>query len=303
MEASLARPPAKANKLLPTVVPMNAPLGAQIEGADIAAGIDEPAMDVIRKAISDYSVIVLRDQHISPQQQTDFSKRFGEMRVSFYNRYGVPDHPELTTVSNIKDESGKDIGIADAGMLWHSDASYLPQPDMYTLLYAVEVPHENGKPLGDTSFTNCWTAYDDLPHPLKDRLKDMKAVHSFVHHLAKKAAKGQLKRDPLTPEQKAALPDVEHPIVRTHPVNGRLCLYVTDGHTASIVGLPQAESDALLEELRQHIQQPRYHYRHSWRVGDVVIWDNAALQHLAHFDYGTIPRKLWRSGILGPVPV
>lgn len=273
-----------------------------MQGADIAAGVDDATFKTIFDALHEYSVIILRGQHITPAQQTEFTKRFGNTRTSFYNRYGVPGQPELSVVSNIK-KDGEAIGIADAGMLWHTDASYLATPDMYTVLYGIEIPQRDGKVLGDTVFSSTWRAYDALSDAMKKRLAGMRATHSFTHHLDKKKAMGQLKRAPLTAEQKAQTPDVDHPVVRRHPVNGRPCLFVTEGHTSAIVGLPPDESEALLNTLTEHIKNPDFHYRHRWQPGDVIIWDNCAVQHLAIFDYGDIPRRLHRAGILGPVPV
>jgi taurine dioxygenase len=278
-------------------------IGAEILGVDAGKGLDDEAFAFVRNALHEYSVIVLRDQHLTPAEQVAFTGRLGDMRVSFYNRYGVPGQPELSVVSNIKREDGEAIGIADAGMLWHTDASYLKTPDMYTVLYGLEIPERDGQVLGDTVFTSAWQAYEALPEAMKKRLAGMRATHSFIHHLDKKKKAGNLKRAPLTEKQKAELPDVDHPIVRTHPVNGRPCLFVTEGHTSAVVGLPEAESDALLETLWNQLKNPAFHYRHTWRKGDLIVWDNCAVHHLAVFDYGDIPRRLHRAGILGPEPV
>lgn len=284
------------------VIPLGAAVGAEVRGIDVAAGVDAAQFQVIRDALDRHSVVLLRDQKLAPTDQIALSKRLGEMRISFYNRYAVPNHPELTVVSNIV-EDGRAIGIADAGMLWHTDASYLKTPDMYTLLYSLEIPTEGGKAIGDTLFASVGAAYEALPEAERQRLDGMKAVHSLVHHIDKKARLGNLKRAPLTEEQKKEMPDVEHPVVRTHPVTGRKGLFVTEGHTASIVGLPKDESDALLDRLWSHVKKPEFVYRHSWRVGDLLIWDNAATQHLAIFDYGDKRRRLYRAGIAGGVPV
>jgi len=278
-------------------------IGAEIRGVDVARGFDDEAFEFVRDALHEYAVVVLRDQDLTPAQQVAFTGRLGDMRVSFYNRYGVPNQPELSVVSNIKREDGEAIGISDAGMLWHTDASYLKTPDMYTVLYGLEIPERDGEVLGDTVFTNAWQAYEALPEAMKKRIAGLRATHSFIHHLDKKKKAGNLKRAPLTEKQKAELPDVDHPIVRIHPVNGRPCLFVTEGHTSAVVGLPEAESDALLEALWTQLKNPAFHYRHSWRKGDLIVWDNCAVHHLAIFDYGDIPRRLHRAGILGPVPV
>jgi taurine dioxygenase len=286
-----------------SVVPMDAPIGAEIRGVDLSDGLGDADMQAVMDALHRHSVILLRDQDIEPGHQKVFASRLGQMRTSFYNRYGVPGHSELTVVSNLRNEQGEAIGIADAGMLWHTDASYLKTPDLYTVLYGIEIPHRDGRPIGDTIFTSAALAFEALPEDVRQRIDGLRAVHSFTAHLAKKQARQQLLRAPLTDEQKKAVPDVDHPVVRRHPVTGRKCLFVTDGHTSHILGLPQQEADELLSFLTQHVQQARFHYRHSWRKGDLIVWDNAAVQHLAVFDYGDIPRRLHRAGISGPVPV
>jgi len=276
-------------------------LGAEVTGVDIAGGLSDTTFQAIRDALHRHSVIVIRDQRMPEPDQIAFTKRLGPLRTSFYNQYAPPGYPELTLISNIV-ENGRAIGIMDAGALWHSDASYLKTPDMYTGLYGIEIPHRDGKALGDTLFVSTAEAYDQLPEALKQRISGRKAVHSFAHHLEKKAVTGNLKRAPLTPEQRAKTPDVEHPIVRTHPITGRKSLYVTEGHTGWIAGMDRAESDALLTTLWDHIKRPEFTYRHSWRVGDFLIWDNCATQHLANFDYGDIRRRLNRAGVEGTAP-
>jgi len=283
------------------IIPLGSPIGAEVTGIDAGAPISDLAMQAIWKALDDHSVIVLRDQHIFPAAQVALARRLGDMRTSFYNRYSVPGQPELSVVSNIK-EGGELIGIADAGMLWHTDASYLKTPDMYTLLYGIEIPQRDGKAIGDTLFSSTWAAYESLPAETKDRIAGARAIHSFTDHLEKKRQANNLKRAPLTEAQKAELPDVDHPVVRTHPRTGRRCLFVTEGHTSTIAGLPAQESAELLRLLWDQIRKPEFHYRHSWRKGDLVIWDNCAVQHLAVFDYGDTPRRLHRAGVMGTVP-
>jgi taurine dioxygenase len=283
------------------IIPLGTPIGAEVSGIDAGSPISDLAMQTLWKALDDYSVVVLRDQEISPASQVALARRLGEMRTSFYNRYSVPGQPELSVVSNIK-KDGEAIGIADAGMLWHTDASYLKTPDMYTLLYGIEIPQKAGNALGDTLFSSTWSAYEALPDAVKERIAGARAIHSFADHLEKKRQANNLKRAPLTAAQKAELPDVDHPVVRTHPRTGRRCLFVTEGHTSSIAGLAATESADLLELLWDQIRKPEFHYRHSWRKGDLVIWDNCAVQHLAIFDYGDIPRRLHRAGVMGAVP-
>lgn len=283
--------------------PLSPVVGVELKGYDLSATLDESTTQLLRDALHQHGVLLLRGQRLSPARQVEISRLFGELRTSFYNQYAAPGQPELTVVSNIV-EDGRAIGIVDAGSLWHTDASYLSTPDMYTQLYALEVPHDDqGAPLGDTLFVSTAAAYEALPDDMQKKLLDMHAIHSFQHHLAKKNAIGQLKRAPLTAAQKAKTPDVSHPVVRTHPVTGRKSLFVTEGHTASIEGLPPDESQALLEFLWKHVTQPQFMYRHKWAEGDLLIWDNCSTQHLATMDYAPHQRRrLYRAGVAGGVP-
>lgn len=285
-----------------TVVAYDSAIGAQITGINIAHGVSDAEYALVRRALDDHSVVILREQEISPAAQGAFARGIGSLRSLVYSRYSLPDHPEVMVVSNIK-KDGQDIGISDAGSMWHSDGAYLTEPDMYSLLYGIEIPHRDGKPLGDTLFTGTVKAYEALPPEVKTRLSGMRCINSFAYHLDKKARLGQLKRAPLTPEQKAATPDVEHPVVRRHPHTGRPCLFVNEAQTMALVGLPTAESDALLEYLWTYVTAPRFQYRHQWRAGDLVIWDNCAVQHIASFDYGDLPRRMHRTGTFGPMPL
>lgn len=285
----------------PEVVPFDSMIGAEVRGIDISKGVDEGGFAFVKAALDKHSVVVLRGQDFSPQDQIAFTNGLGELHPLFYSRYAVPGYPELTVISNIK-KDGEAIGIADAGMLWHTDGSFNARPDMYSLLYAIEIPHRGGEPLGDTAFTSVIAAYEALPPQLKARLEGLRCTHSFSYHMEKKEKKGQLKRAPLTPEQLSKLPDVVHPVVRRHPNTRLPCLFVSEGHTKKIEGMPEEESDALLAELWDHLKQPRFQYRHKWRKGDLLIWDNCAVQHLAIFDYGELPRRLQRAGTLGAAP-
>ncbi len=278
-------------------------VGAKITGLNIADDLDAAHAQIL-DALNRYSFVVLHDQQLTPAQQSEFGRRFGSLRVSGYNKdhnYAVPGQNDLSTVSNII-EDGRNIGVMDAGLLWHTDGSYLATPDAYTALHAKLIPQRDGKALGDTLFVCTATAYEALPADVKQRLAGLKAVHSFEAHIEKKRALGNLKRPPLKAEHKAAVPDVAHPIVRTHPLTGRKCLFVTEGHTFSIVGMPEKESQELLEMLWAHLKKPEFLYRHSWRAGDFVMWDNCSSQHLAIFDYGDVPRKLFRAAVIGTAP-
>lgn len=280
------------------LVPVDAAVGAEIRGVDLAQGIDDETFAEIDTALSEHAVIFLRDQHITPAQQVDFSRRFGEIEINAFNKYALKENPAVLVVSNIR-ENGKDIGYADAGSHWHTDMSYTATPPRLTMLYAVEVPHRDEKPLGDTWFASATTAYDDLPDTMKRLLEGKRAIHRFA---AKE--RGVKKPVALTPEQIAKNPDVVHPVVRRHPITGRKALYVRKGECIGIEGMADAEALPLIEDLSDRITRDKYIYRHSWKVGDLLMWDNALVQHWAPRDYEWPDRRMMlRTTVNGSVPV
>jgi alpha-ketoglutarate-dependent taurine dioxygenase len=279
------------------IVPCDAPVGAEIRGVDLAKGIEDATFAEIDAALSAHAVIFLRDQHITPEQQVAFSRRFGEIEINSFNKYALKENPAVLVVSNIK-EDGKDIGYADAGSHWHTDMSYTATPPRLTMLYAVEVPHKNGRPLGDTWFASACAAYDDLPAAMKKKIEGKRAIHRFA---AKE--RGVKKPVALTVEQIAKNPDVIHPVARRHPVTGRKALYVRKGECIGIEGMPEDEALPLIADLSDRITRKEYIYRHQWRVGDLLMWDNALVQHWAPRDYEWPDRRLMlRTTVNGSVP-
>ncbi len=279
------------------IVPCDAPVGAEIRGVDLAKGIEDATFAEIDAALSAHAVIFLRGQHITPEQQVAFSRRFGEIEINSFNKYALKENPAVLVVSNIK-EDGKDIGYADAGSHWHTDMSYTATPPRLTMLYAVEVPHKNGRPLGDTWFASACAAYDDLPAAMKKKIEGKRAIHRFA---AKE--RGVKKPVALTVEQIAKNPDVIHPVARRHPVTGRKALYVRKGECIGIEGMPEDEALPLIADLSDRITRKEYIYRHQWRVGDLLMWDNALVQHWAPRDYEWPDRRLMlRTTVNGSVP-
>jgi taurine dioxygenase len=187
------------------------------------------------------------------------------------------------------------VGLADAGTYFHTDYSYLQVPARATMLYSIEVP----KAGGNTLFANQYAAYDDLPDAMKRRIDGLIGIH---HYGNRKVADemSRVAASPLTAEQKAKMPLITHPLVRPHPVTGRRALYAVSGSSYGIVGMPEDEAVALLDELAAHATQPKYVYSLSYRVDDVVIWDNASLLHSATLTDPDDPRTLWRITIKEP---
>src|SRR5882757_7478824 len=155
----------------------DAALGAEIV-FDLSRAIDDRTFGEIERLFHDK--VFFRDQRLSNEQHIDFSRRFGELEIHIVNKYLLPGYPEILLVSNIKNEAGEHIGLADAGFTWHTDTSYRKRPSRCSLLYAKEVPYRDGKPLGDTVFANCIAAYEALPETMKRRLAGLKAIHRYA---------------------------------------------------------------------------------------------------------------------------
>lgn len=282
----------------PSVTKSGDACGAEIK-FDLSSELDECTFAEIEQAFHDNIVIYFRDQRLSNERHIEFSRRFGELEIHVIKKYLLPNHPEILVISNIKDENGENIGLADAGLTWHTDVSYLKKPSRCSLLYAKEVPYRDGKPLGDTLFTNTIAAHEALPEIMKRRLVGLRAIHRYS---ARKRVVNS-PRPKLTKTQLDQTPDVAHPIVRTHAWTGRKSLYVTAGECIGVEGLPHDEGLALIEELHAHCVRPEFQYRHKWQVGDLLIWDNASSMHIATCDYELPERRLMhRTTVAGGVP-
>ena len=284
------------------ILPFDAALGAEVRGVDLSRDIDDTTFATIARAWNDHSVLLFRDQAIDAVQHVAFSRRFGDLEVHVLDQYLHPEHPEILIVSNVMD-GDRHVGIYDAGRYWHTDLSYLAVPSRGSLLHAMEVPHDAaGNPLGDTLFASTAAAYDALSEPVKRRIAGLRAEFSLANRHAKLVADG----DPdatLSDAHRQQAPPVVHKVVRTHPITGRRSIYVNAGQTSRILGLPEDEARNLLHELCAHCTRPEFVYRHRWRAGDLLIWDNIPTQHLAICDYALPQRRyMHRTTLKGTAP-
>ncbi len=283
-------------------------LGAEISGIDLSQPLDDATFEAVANAFFDNEVVFFRNQKLTPAQQVAFTRRFGILEQHVRKESRLQGHPEILIVSNLLDEKGNAIGSQDAGRFWHSDLSYKAEPSMLSALYSVEVPIKDGRILGDTSFASTTAAYAALPEDTRKRLQGLKNVHSYRYYRNRNAqaqqeelaAGGRVIQEHMpTEEQLKTVPDV----VRTHPVTKRKGLFLNEAHTSGIVGMPKAEGDALLAELYAHIIKPEFVYTHHWHAGDLLMWDNCAVQHKATFDYDLPQRRLmYRTTVRGTAP-
>jgi taurine dioxygenase len=263
------------------------PIGARVANVRLS-DLNEDAFRQIRDLVDARSVVVIEKQDLSEPQQIEFARRFGELQKIFLKEALTTGYPELFVVSNIL-ENGKPIGSTDAGVYWHTDGAYLPQPHSVSMLYAIEVPHKDGKAVGDTLFAAMGAAYDALPRDKRELVDRLRGVHSLHYRYATKGGAAQE-----LAEITRKFPPASHPLAIRHPATGRKCLYLSEGYTTAIEGLSEEAGTALLKELREHVVRPEFQYRHRWANGDLLIWDNRATLHRATFDYALPQRRLMR---------
>jgi taurine dioxygenase len=277
-------------------------IGAEITGIDISAECDPGVIAEIAAALDRYAVVVIRGQTLTPRQLADFSRHFGPPQVNVRAEVNHDDTPEVGWITNVT-RDGKPLGSHDAGRYWHSDLCYLEKPSKITILHALEVPAQDGVTYGATEFSGAAAAYDALPDDVRRRIDGLKAANGYRYMWNRKAQEFGAREVLDEAALKKYPPDAIHPVVRTHPSTGRKCLYVCDGYTHRILGVPEAESRELLRFLFGHAIRPEFRYRHEWRVGDVLMWDNCAVQHKATFDYAPpLRRVMQRCTIEGDAP-
>jgi len=296
MSAFPTAPPAPSGAQDFEIRPLPGSFAAEVLGLDLSRPLAQQDIDRLHRAHLAHHVVVFRDQRITPAQQVAFSRCFGPLQIHVQKKFQLAGHPEVLIVSNIK-ENGEPIGLGDAGHFWHSDLSYKDRPSLGSLLHAQTLPAEGG----DTLFADQHAAYDALPEALKTAIAGLRAEHSYLAKYEELRARSPW-RPALTPAQLEEVKPTVHPVVRTHPETGRKALFVSEHFTTRIVGLPEDESRAVLDELFALSTQPAFLYRHRWQPHDLVFWDNRSVMHLAAGTPDHLPRKLYRTTIEGDAP-
>jgi taurine dioxygenase len=256
-------------------------MAAAVHGLDLNSLPDDGLQGALVKALHDNLVLCIRDQSLAPKSFRDAMARFGTPVL----RKQLAQTPECAEVNIISSEDRDELGDGRKlvnGATWHTDDSFMRAPCSLTMLHGVVVPSQGG----DTQFANMYAAYDDLPAETKARIDPLRVIHKYESS----RRTGRIARRPAT--EMAAMPEAMHPLVRTHPETRRRALYLNPNRMERIVGMERAESDRLLDELIAHAVQPRFQYRHAWRRGDVVIWDNRCTMHKANADYPENERRL-----------
>jgi len=273
------------------ITPLTDHIGAEVTGLDFTKPVDPDTKATLNRAFADRHVLVMREQHFDPDQFKVAAQVFGELQIHDKREQHVPGYPDVYYVSNDIFKDGKRI---IPGETFHTDHSNHPRPPKATTLFAVDLPSSGG----DTQYVNMHDAYDDLPDATKRKIDGLKAMHVYQSKYSPRELTG-LNED----SRKQLPPPGVHPLVRTHPENGRKALFLNPVRMEAIVGMEDADALKLIDELMQHATQKKYEYRHKWRHGDWVMWDNRSVMHQANPDYDMRERRfLYRLMLKGEVP-
>jgi len=276
------------------IVSLKGPLGARIEGLDRARA-NEPAIGaLLNRALAEHLLVVVPGERLAPAETRRFAEAFGrpQQQLLRYKHSGETSDVSIMVSTLMTDGTTNRTAIRAED--WHTDDSYFAKPAKATLLHGIEIPSRGGS----TWFCNMHSVYEALPQAVRRRIDGLRAVHGYDTPRARN------RPSPRTPQEIAETPDVEHPLVRTHPETGRKALYLNPNRLDHIVGLERAESDALLDELADEARKPQHHFGHVWQVGDIVVWDNRATMHRVMIDYPVGEKRIMQRVLIeGDRPV
>jgi taurine dioxygenase len=257
--------------------PLSDALGAEIIGLDLTQPLSDDDLSAIRKAYLEHHLLCFRGKPLTPPQFAAFSKQFGEPQLQLVRRRRAGDAPEVavheTTYEKPEDKPDDMRMVRLSG--WHTDDSFMEEPCRFTLLQSIQIPDSGGH----TRFCNVEKAYAELPADDKKRVEGRKAVHDYD------TSRAPVRPTALTASEKSETHEVIHPLVITEPETGKKAFYYNFNRTDRVVGMDRAESDALLDWVHETTTQPKYRYDHTWKVGDILFWDNRAVIHSVNMDF------------------
>ena len=279
-----------------TAHPSGSTFGAEVTGIDLR-DLDNETGPLVHDVIDRYRVVVFRDQHLSPEDQLSFSRRFGPLyRMPYIEP--MPDQPDVIAVLKEADE----VNVSTFGSWWHADFSYLEEPPVYSILQAHELPAVGG----DTLFADMIAAYEGLSPGMRRLIEPLEVMHSghiYGTELAVDGNRERMRGIRINTGHPEADVEQAHPLVRLHPPTGRGALFANPTYTTRLANTTQSESRPLLEFLYEHFAQPAFTLRQRWREGDLLMWDNRAVTHLAINDYDGYRRLLHRTTVAAERPV
>ena len=280
------------------LVPLHEDFGAEVRGFDLAERLTADRVEAIEHAFHAHSMLLFRGQTLAPTQQIELMRKFCVIRTPHGVETTLPGYPEIAILSNVF-EDGRPIGFQHKlGVEWHTDGSGARETTLASCMYALEVPGSGG----DTLFAGMYSAYEHLPRAWRERVDAMQVVYSRTY-LSEKLAAASGTHQPMGQEERALFPDIVRPLVREHPVTGRRAVLLSIEECRNIEGLPETESRPVLEELLGLLTDESRVYRHRWKIGDFILWDNRCILHSpTEYTYAEDRRRLHRIIGLEPSP-
>jgi taurine dioxygenase len=264
------------------------PIGADVRGLDPDRRMTTEELNRIDEAFVRRLVLRFRGMPMTAQQLVTFSAQFGELQPHIAKKYRLPEAPEVVLMINQDEKGNFDKVGAERGVGWHSDLAYDWSPARATFLHAVAIPDSGG----NTAFLNAYMAWETMPKDLQRKLDGKLAAF-------RNGGRQGLNQG-ITPDPKDRLADVVHPVIRVHPESGRKSVYANPYHVICILGMPRAESDALLDELFAWCDQKQFQWQQQWQVGDTIMWENRSAWHSGRLDYPLDQlRKFYRTTVRG----
>ncbi len=276
------------------IAPLAEALGAEVAGPDWARPLDAGTLAELNRAFLEFHLLYLRAEPLTALAFARLARCFGEPKAQLITSERRGDVAEVSQLeSTYQSAADKPDDMRKVRLTgWHTDDSYFPVPAKATMLQALAIPESGGQ----THFANMQAAYEELPEAMKARVDGLSAIHRY-HTRRAKAPPPEL-----TTEERAETQDAVHPLVRVHEQTGRKAIYFNANRTDGIVGLSERESDSLLDRLHEHTIQAKFKYHHSWRVGDILLWDNRCLIHSVNMDFPVGQRRLHQRVLLAGTP-
>lgn len=278
------------------IEPIHPEFGARISGIDLSRPLDESIFAQIDEAINRYSMLLFEDQHMNDAAHLEFTGRFGQLEEEHVSYYSRGEVTYIGRVGNIDDDgnkvSARQIKASTGNEMWHSDSSFREIPAMYSLLCAYEVPDE----AGETEFASARAAYGRLDQATQKQIENLVGIHDYIFSRTK------VGEDAVTQNQRTYMHPVRQRLVRQNPVTGERNVFV-GSHVREIEGMPLEQARPLIDRLIAEVTRPDSVYRHRWRVGDFMIWDNRCILHRGcGYDAKKYRRRMHQTRVRGRCP-